>query len=311
MDTSTTKKDVCDLGRRGSELRPAKRSGRSEARVRNLREPGVQRRGGHGEPLVLLHPFALCSEVWRPILPALKRHHEVYALATPGHHGSDPLPPDHQHSIERTCDLLEAKLDALGIQQAHLVGNSLGGWLAIELARRGRALSVVALAPGGGWEEGSREQRRLMTRFKITRRLLTTYGPIATRLATFAMGRACLLRDAVANPARLTPEQARLLIERTWRCAAYDAILDAMPRQALPAPFQALPCPVRLVWGSEDRLLPLRGYSERWRRVLPGAEWIVLPNVGHVQMYDDPAAVARSILGLTSREATETQRLAS
>ena len=272
---------------------------------------GGARRSRHDarrSPLVLLHPFSLCAEVWRPILPALEARHEVHALSIPGHHGSDPLPDDHEYSIERTVDILEQKLDALGIDKAHIVGNSLGGWLAIELARRGRALSVVALAPGGGWEFGSREHRLLVRRFRATKRLLNSYGPLATRLARYALGRRLLLRDAVANPARLSPREAQLLIERTWRCAAFDPCVDALPMQPLARPFEKLPCPVRLVWGAEDRLLPLKGYSERWRRVLPGAEWLVLAGVGHVQMYDNPAAVADSVLGFTRRV---TQRAAS
>jgi pimeloyl-ACP methyl ester carboxylesterase len=283
-----------------------------DAPVRKLHDEARSRHcGGSGEPLVLLHPFALCPQVWAPVMPMLKRQHDVFALSNPGHHGSDPLPPDYEHSITRAVDLLERKLDTLGIERAHMVGNSLGGWLAIELARRGRALSVVALAPGGGWEVGSPEHRRLVLRFQLTRKLLTLGAPLATRLARYSLGRTCFLRDAVACPARLSPEVARLMIERAWRCEAYDEVVRAMISQPAPEPFAKLPCPIRLVWGAEDRLLPVRGYSERWRRVLPGADWVVLPNVGHVQMYDDPTAVARSITEFTSRTSTEDERLAS
>lgn len=273
---------------------------------------GVSRScGGDGEPLVLLHPFALCAQVWNPVLPALKQHHQVFALSIPGHHGSDPLPPSYEHSIERAVDLLEHKLDALGIAQAHIVGNSLGGWLAIELARRGRARSVVALAPGGGWEVGSREHRRLVRRFKLTSKLLALGGPIATHLARWSICRSCFLRDAVACPERLSARDARLLIERAWRCEVYDEVVRAMASQPVALPFRELPCPVRLVWGEADRLLPVNGYSERWRRVLPGADWVVLPGVGHVQMYDDPGAVANAILELTGAASESEQRLAS
>jgi pimeloyl-ACP methyl ester carboxylesterase len=277
--------------------------------VSKLRGDAAARRvGGKGEPLVLLHPFALCTEVWQPILPALEEHHEVFALPIPGHAGSDPLPADYQYSVDAALDLLEAKLDSLGIQQAHLVGNSLGGWLAIELARRGRALSVTALAPGGGWEAGSPELSRLLRRFQVTKALLTVGGRVASQLARWTLPRRYLLRDAVARPENLTPLEARLLIETTWRCAVYGDVLKAIPTQPLSTPFAKLPCPVRLVWGAEDRLLPMRGYSERWRRVLPGAEWVTLPNVGHVQMYDDPQAVAASILDLTKRVETRPRR---
>jgi pimeloyl-ACP methyl ester carboxylesterase len=288
--------------------------------VRKQRGDAAPRRvGGAGEPLVLLHPFALCAEVWQPVLPELERHHEVFALPIPGHAGSDPLPADYSFSVEAAVDLLETKLDALGIDRAHLVGNSLGGWLAIELARRGRALSVVALAPGGGWESGSVELRRLLRRFQLTKFLLSFGGSTASRLARWTLPRRYLLREAVARPERLTTLEARLLIESTWRCAVYGDVLKVIPTQPLSEPFATLPCPVRLVWGAEDRLLPMRGYSERWRRVLPGADWQVLPNVGHVQMYDDPQAVARSILDFTraarehtrAREREAGRRLAS
>lgn len=279
--------------------------------MRKLHSDTSRRCGGTGEPLVLLHPFSLCAQVWQPVMPMLKQRHEVFALSIPGHHGADPLPPDFKHSIETAVDVLERKLDALGIDRAHIVGNSLGGWLAIELARRGRAHSVIALAPGGGWELGSREHRRLVTRFRLTRKLLLLGGPVATRLARWSIARSCLLRDAVASPERLSPHEARLLIERVWHCEAYDHVVRAMESQPLAEPFRELPCPVRLVWGAQDRLLPVRGYSERWRRVLPGADWMVLPNVGHIQMYDDPYAVAKAILSFTTQATERDERLAS
>ena len=89
------------------------------------------------DPLVLLHPFALCSRVWAPLEPYLERYHDLVPISIPGHPGSDPLPVTYRHSISAALDLIEAKLDGLGIHRAHVVGNSLGGWLGIELARRG------------------------------------------------------------------------------------------------------------------------------------------------------------------------------
>ena len=277
----------------------------------SLLRAGAVRGGEQREPLVLLHPFSLCSEVWSPVVPHLSQHHDVFALAIPGHSGSDPLPQGFRHSIEAAVDVIEANLDQLGIQRAHLVGNSLGGWLAIELARRGRALSVVALAPGGGWEPGSPELRRLLRRFHLTRALLSVSGPIVARLARWAFARRYLLRDAVARPERLTPCEARLLIESTSRCPVYADVLKVLAQQRLAEAFDVLPCPILLLWGAEDRLLPIQGYSERWRRVLPGAEWRVLPEVGHLPMYDDPKAVANSVLEFTTRKQQGPTRLAS
>lgn len=286
---------ACDAGEQSG-------AHRIPAMVQDARQARVCRCGGHGDPLVLVHPFALCNEVWKPILPALEQHHEVFALSLPGHLGADPVPQDYSHTVESAVDLLEKKLDAMGISQAHIVGNSLGGWFAIELARRGRALSVVALAPGGGWEEGSPHVQRLHRHFKMTHALLRLGGQVALRLVQWPTARYLFLRDCVARPHSLSPDAARLMIEAAYRCEAYEDVMNAIPTQTLSAPFQELPCPVRLVWGAEDRLLPINGFSERWRRILPGAEWVVLPDVGHVPMFDDPDAVSASILDVTMRE---------
>lgn len=260
-----------------------------------LHEP---RDWGAGAPLVLLHPFSMCAAVWKPVLPLLTREHEVFALDIPGHFGGDPLPQEFSHSVEAGVDLLEAKLDALGIRQAHIVGNSLGGWFAIELARRQRALSVVALAPGGGWVLGSREHRKLLRRMQLARALVQLGGPAAGILGRYSVLRRVSLGYTVARPERLSPVDARLFIHAAWRCTSFAGVVDCMATQALLQPLH-LPCPVRFVWGSADRVLPMHSYSEIWRRALPQADWVVLPGVGHVQMHDDPEGVARSILEIT------------
>jgi pimeloyl-ACP methyl ester carboxylesterase len=248
---------------------------------------------------VLLHPFASCPEVWNPVLPPLQRRHEIFALALPGHVGGEPLPAGSRHTVEAALDQVEAQLDKRDIAQAHMVGNSLGGWLAIELARRGRAQSVVAIAPGGGWELGSPEHLRLVRRFQMVRRLLMIGGAFASVFARHSALRHLLLRDTLAHPERLTPDEAARFIEAAWRCAAFEGVCEALSTQAVSEPLDPAPCPIRLVWGSEDRLLPVSGYSERWRRMLPNADWLELPGAGHVPMFDAPRAVAEAILQVT------------
>src|ERR1700760_1478143 len=95
-----------------------------------------------GTPLVLLHGLTGAWPIWRPILPALEAEQRVFAPTLPGHHGATGLPAGRSASIDTLADVLEAQLDAEGIERAHLVGNSLGGWLALTLSRRGRARSV-------------------------------------------------------------------------------------------------------------------------------------------------------------------------
>jgi pimeloyl-ACP methyl ester carboxylesterase len=112
-----------------------------------------------------------------------------------------------------------------------------------------------------------------------------------------------LFRYAVAHPERLTAEQAQLLIDRICRCEAYDDLVEAMLTEPAPKPFEKPHCPIKVVWGAKDRVLPLEIYSERWRRILPSADWEILPDAGHLPMYDAPHEVARSILRFTNPRA--------
>lgn len=241
--------------------------------------------------------------MWTPIEPYLESQYRLIPLAVPGHHGSDPLPATYRHGIAAALDVIEAKLDRLGVHRAHVVGNSLGGWLGIELARRGRACSVVAFAPGGGWELGSSAHKALAWQFAQGRRLLTAASSVALRLVRSPRWRTLLFRNVVAHPERLTAEQAQLLVERVCGCEAYDDLVQAMLTEPVPEPFDTPHCPIKLVWGDKDRILPLDTYSERWRSILPRATWEVLPDAGHLPMYDAPQQVAQSILRFTRRHA--------
>ncbi len=95
--------------------------------------------------IVCLHGFVDSPHTWDLVRPALERHHEVLAPALPGHLGGRPLDGDFDLAAA-----VEAAMDEAGVETAHIVGNSLGGYLALVLATRGRARSVVALAPAGG-----------------------------------------------------------------------------------------------------------------------------------------------------------------
>jgi pimeloyl-ACP methyl ester carboxylesterase len=269
-------------------------------RSQNAAGPSITHRAGSGEPLLLLHPFALCADAWKPVLPALERRHEVLVATFPGHMGGGPIPPGFRHSIAASVDLAEAELDAAGIDKIHVAGNSLGGWFAIELARRGRTLSTVAISPGGGWERGSVEEKRLLRTFKQMGFLVQLGGPFASVLGHIGLARRVALRQVVSRPGRLTPEQASFLIRAPHRCDTFDDVLQRLPHEPDPPRVDASAGPMRIVWGSEDRLLPLRGYSERWRRLLPHAEWIVVEGAGHVPMYDEPARIAELILEVTA-----------
>ncbi len=223
-------------------------------------------------------------------------------MTFPGHKGGPPMPEGFDFSMAQGADLAEAELDAEGLEKVHVVGHSLGGWLAIELARRGRALSMVAISPGGGWEPGSAEQKRLRRFFKTLRARLLVGGPLAPVLARFAASRKFALAEIVAHPELMSPADAREMIEATWRCEAFEAAIKQMEIEPAPGPIHEASCQMRLVWGTHDKMLTMGRYSDRWRKMLPTAEWVELPGAGHVPMFDFSDKVAKLILEVTAQK---------
>ena len=133
-------------------------------------------RGGSGAPLVLIHGFMDTWRIWELVLPALQRDHDVLALTLAGHAGGPPLPEPATEAA--LLDALEQAMDDAGWPLAHVAGNSLGGYLALKLAERGRASTVTAVAPAGGWAQGDTSYRELFSlQLDIQRSVATTAAP--------------------------------------------------------------------------------------------------------------------------------------
>lgn len=258
-------------------------------------------RGGAGEPMVLIHGFSGTGRMWEPVLDTLERSHDVLAVNLAGHVGGAELPADAPVSVDALVDAVERDLDAAGFETAHLVGNSLGGWIAFELANRGRARSVVALSPAGGWEAGTRAEKRLRALFHRTYKLSKALIPRVDSLMRRPRLRRALLWQVAAHGERIPPASAAQMVRNSVECPVYFDLMDAIMRDGPPQGFDSVSCPVLLAWGTRDRIIPSPRYSQRLRELLPHAEWTALAGLGHVPMSDDPALVARTITEFTAR----------
>jgi pimeloyl-ACP methyl ester carboxylesterase len=249
-------------------------------------------RGGAGAPLLLLHGFLDTWRTWELVLPALERRHEVLAPTLPGHAGGPAFPG----SADAVLDALETRLDEAGWATAHIAGNSLGGWLALRLAERGRARSVVALAPAGGWADESYRDT-LATQRRIHRALRE--GPAPELLVATDEGRRRATRLVTVAYEHI-PEE--LIAHQLRGVAAAD--LEPMLEHALahgwPLAPERVACPVRIVWGAEDELLPWPEAAQLLRGTFPHADWVVLDGVGHSPQLDRPLETAELILGWTA-----------
>ena len=248
--------------------------------------------------MLLIHGFSGTPATWAPLLAALEQHHDVLAPTLLGHSGGPGYLAGSPATPGAMADALERDMDSAGFERAHLVGNSLGGWLALELAARGRALSTTALAPAGGWNHGGPEHRRLLRMFWQDRWLNKLLGPTPAKLMRRRRFRALALRLVVVRPADVPAALAVEMVRASRDCGIYLPLLEHL-RTAGFGELAAIDSPVRIVWGTRDRILRWPSYAERFRRMVPGAQWIELTGLGHCPMLDDAQLTAQTILELT------------
>jgi pimeloyl-ACP methyl ester carboxylesterase len=259
--------------------------------------------GGSADPLVLIHGFSGSRIAWSLVREHLAGCDQVLAVDLVGHAGGRPLPAGTRASVAALVDGVEQDMESAGLDRAHLVGSSLGGWIALELAERGRARSVVALSPAGGWEPGSEAERRLSREVGRTHALARMLLPVAGLLVRSAWFRRRMLAQVAIDGSRVPPAMAAQMIRDTVECSIYFPLAEAIGRDGPPT-LERVDCPVLVLWGARDALLPPAECSARLRAMLPLAEWVELPELGHAPMYDDPELVAHLISGFVGRVST-------
>lgn len=252
--------------------------------------------------MLLIHGLAGTPATWTPLLPALEQHHVVLATTLLGHRGGPEYLAGSPATPAAMADALERDMDLAGFGRAHLVGNSLGGWLALELAARGRALTTTALAPAGGWNHGGPEHRRLVRMFWQDHWLNKLLGEAPAQLMRRRRFRTLALRLVVARPADVPVALAVEMAEAAGDCAIYVPLLEHLGTAGF-GQLAAIDSPVQIVWGTSDRILRWPRYAQRFRRMVPSAQWIELTGLGHCPMLDDAQLTAQTILKLTWADA--------
>lgn len=245
---------------------------------------------------MLVHGFTDSWRGWELVLPALERAHDVLAPTLPGHAGGPSLPD--ALNGDTLADAVAAAMDEAGFARAHLVGNSLGGHVALQLAARGRGLSVTAFAPAGGWATDDEEHGETLAFFRTQQELLERAAPFADAIVARDEGRRrATLMTAVRYehiPSALLAHQIRAAAA----CHGAERLIELGLTSAWELNPGGIDCPVRIAWGAEDRLLPWPRAAVRLRdHLLPDADWVVMDGVGHCPQLDVPAQTAALILG--------------
>ena len=252
---------------------------------------------GSGEPMLLLHPFMMSQNVWRKVAPQIADtgRYEVFAPTMAGHNGG----PKGRWKLDSAtlADHVERQLDALGWSTAHIVGNSLGGWVAFELERRGRARTVTAIAPAGGWHRWSPVKFEIVAKFLAGAPLYILVKLLGARVLSLPFSRYLAHFPISATPQTLPEGDLLDIIDDVRHCPAYYQLL----MKSLTAPglmeLADTSIPTHLVICEKDRVLPHPRYTRHFHTHIPEITQITeLDGVGHIPMFEAPGRIADVIV---------------
>jgi pimeloyl-ACP methyl ester carboxylesterase len=247
---------------------------------------------GEGPPLLFVHGLGGSWPNWLEQLPVFARSHRVIAVDLPGF-GHSPMPRE-TISISGYARTLDVLLDSLGIDAAAVVGNSMGGFVAAELAinfpRRVERLALVSAAGISTYD--NRAGTRALPGLRRAERVVAAYaGWIAAH--SDAVARRPGLRNATlgliaSHPGRLPAALAAEQIRGAGKPGFVQALaanLDYDFRDRL----AEIACPTLIVWGDNDRVITARD-ADRFAELIPGSRKVVFEDTGHVPMLERPGA---------------------
>jgi pimeloyl-ACP methyl ester carboxylesterase len=244
-------------------------------------------RRGSGKPLVLVHPLGGDRHVWDPVLPDLSADHDCVAVDMPGFGESPALLADVPATAATIAARIVETLDALGLETAHVAGISLGGWVALELGKTGRARSVTAICAAGLWA------RPLGPRRDDARKAARALLPLLPLIVRSKRLRTLAFTGTMVRPGEITAAEALQRIRAYANGPGFDNA-NAEMRASVFTGFDEIPVPVTLAWGEHDRLV-------RPPSTPPAvARTVILTGCGHVPTWDDPAQVVTLIRASTA-----------
>ncbi|MFI1286523.1 alpha/beta fold hydrolase [Streptomyces sp. NPDC020858] len=253
----------------------------------------VSSRRGSGLALVVIRQ--LDREGWAPVIDLLAREREVVAVDLPGFGDSPPLPDGTTPTVHALAAEVARWFSTAGLTRPPVAGNSLGGAVALELARTGAVSNAVALSPIGLWT--GPEAAYALGSLRVARMMAESLGGRTARVTGNPLGRTLAFWQLVARPWQMTPAAADGALRNLARSPGFEATRRAAHNYRLRG--FAPGVPVTVAWGTRDLLTPLH-QARRATRLLPGARHLRLPGCGHPPMSDNPGRVAHLLLSASS-----------
>lgn len=242
-------------------------------------------------PVVLLHGTGASLHTWDGWVQELNDQRRTIRFDLPGFGLTGPSPTG-EYTIEAYVAFVAATLDELGVERFILVGNSLGGYVAwaTALAHPERVERLVLVAAAG--------YAYASTSVPIAFRLART--PVIGRVTSGLLPRSVVersVRDVYGDPARVTPGLVDRYYDLTTRAGNRDALVarfEQMRPGALVHRLPELDVPTLILWGRDDRLIPLE-YGRQFATAIRGSRLVVFDGLGHVPHEEDPAATVQVV----------------
>lgn len=248
--------------------------------------PLVHDRKGAGETVVLIHGIGHRRQAWDPVFDRLAERYDVIRLDLAGFGESPAYAKGTAYNMDNACADLTANFAAWGVERPHVVGNSLGGAISLELAARGLVSSATVLSPAGFFGRLERLWPLVMLS------LLKVASQLPDRLLRLnsksRFGRLLAGYLLYVHPERTTVEGAYGDARAMKRAPAFFRTIRAGVTYELDA--SDLTVPTTVAWGTKDRLLWYR-QSKAAKRRIPHAHHVALPDCGHIPMLDDPSLI--------------------
>lgn len=239
-------------------------------------------RKGSGDPVVLIHGIGHRRQAWAPMFDRLAEEYDVIAVDLAGFGESPRYPRGIPYSMDNACRDLAGNFSEWGIERPHVVGNSLGGGIALELGARRLASSVTALSPAGFF--GRPDLARALLILGFLRFAAQVPDPVLRAILRTERGRRISNAPLFAHPERLTFEQAYGDAQALKHAKGFLGVALAGVRYSFE---QEIDVPTTVVWGTKDLILPPR-QAETAKKRLPNARHVALEGAGHVPMIDEP-----------------------
>ena len=257
----------------------------------------IQRFGSGEQKLVAVHGLGSASSAWELVKPEFQKYFELITLDLPGH-GNSNFPSNKEMTPNYLAQLIKTELASADIHQFHLIGNSLGGWISLELAvlYPENVLSVTALAPAGLWlvPKDHRDGELALSRY-LARATYRFAGPISKIKYLRSIG------FSLVSPQweKLSPKTCADAAIAMGSASGYYDLWDSFLGSRFDKEIDSS-IPVTIIFGDTDNTLPAKNSQEK--SLAPAhSEWIILPQSGHAPMWDSVDSVIAETLRTTNK----------